>query len=127
VLGDVELLSATADPSAGEREPTAVDVDLGATTSRVLTAPIDQGRWNVLQAGDGSFAASVDAWAQLPTVAEASTVEVLVTTEHGAKATVHDVVDVADGIELPTGIVRSVAAVHRSVDGTIVGFSASAF
>lgn len=119
VLGAVDV-AATVRPTGQPDEPTAVDVDLGTATTTVLTAPVAEG-WIVLQVGGGTLAVSADPPRLLiPAQPGAERVDVLVDTDQGATATVHQAVDVADGIDLPPGTVRSIVTVYRAESGAVL-------
>jgi hypothetical protein len=93
----------------------------------VGTAPTDRGSI-VLQAGDGNLAVAVDLpRAQIPMVPDADVVEILVETDLGLTAWVDEAVDVADGVDLPPGTVRSITTVQRDEDGAVVALDAGSF
>jgi hypothetical protein len=125
VLGPVEV--ETADVSgSGDDEPHRVDVTIGSLTTFVLVAPIDG--WVVMQMGETGLGMTPDPpTIHLPPLAEAQTVELLITTDRSVTDLVEDAARPETAVDLPPGTLLSVAVVQRAEDGTLVGVAAGHF
>jgi hypothetical protein len=126
VLGSVDV-EATDVSGSGDDEPHRVDITVEGVTTFVLVAPID-GAWTVMQVGESMMSMAPDPpSASIPTVPDAVTVEILVTTDRGVTNTVEDAVDPETRVDLPPGTLLSIAVVHRAEDGTLLSLAAGHF
>lgn len=112
----------TPDPEAAPDGPTWVELELDATSVRLLAVPTEDG-WVVIQVGDGGPSVGADPPTAHPAlVAGATDIELRVDTTRGVDTMHVSVERLADGVAIESDVdeVRSIIAIYRDAGGAVL-------
>lgn len=112
----------TPDSEAAPDGPTWVELELDATSVRLLAVPTEDG-WVVTQVGDGGPSVSADPpTAHAAAVPEATDIEIRIDTTSGVSTEHLRADELAEGIALGADLdeIRSVIAIYRDSSGAVV-------
>jgi len=111
------------DRSAADNGPVWVTVDLGTAEASVLVVPVADG-WVVMQVGGGASSVSASPRRlHLPAVDGAETVEIHLDTAAGTETIEVSADALDDGVEVPSGALRSVVAAYFDRRGNVVSLA----